>query len=295
MERERNDFDRAAGSPPARPDPEESTMPPPTHASATLLTTKLLIAMTLVLTGAAGCHTALPPDYDHDPVLAAHAVAPGEPSIPIVLAVAPFAVDRRTISGGSLQRSVVEEPTALPVYYPRFASQAIPRDVAFALLSLYLFPAVVNEIDPMNEEAIPPFVRLHLSVDRYEIAFAHRNGWFWFPGLPLSLALVLPGTAIGDETFVGYLEVEASLTAGDDPHRVILHKRYHLLREVDLDECDRRLLPFTTLSAPDGFEAENYEAASEQIFPFLVRDFTRDIVADLARDDVAAAIVAGKP
>ena len=45
-------------------------------------------------------------------------------------------------------------------------------------------------------------------------------------------------------------------------------------------------------TAPEGLEAENYEAASERIFPFLVRDFTRDVVADLRRDDVVAAIAA---
>jgi len=257
------------------------------------MSSRALAALSLsIAVAAASCHSALPPDVDHDETLQALAAPPGEPPIPLALAVTPLVVDRRTIAGGSLQATIVSEPPALPVYYPRFASQEIPRDVAYALRSVGFFPAVLTEIDPMNEEAIPPFVRLHLSVDRYEIAYARRNGWFWFPGLPLSAALVLPGTPIGDETFVGYLEVEAALTHGADPNQVILHKRYHILREVDLDECDRRILPLTTLSAPEGFEAENYEAASERIFPFLVRDFTRDVVADLKRDDVVAAIAA---
>lgn len=254
-----------------------------------------LAALFLAFALPLGCHTALPPDYAKDPELAVHAHAPGDPAIPLALTVFPLAVDRRTVPGGSLQRAVTAEPEALPVYYPHYASQAIPRDVTYALRSLYLFPQVVDEVDPMNEEATPPYVRLHLAVDRLEIAYGHANGWFWFPGLPLSALLVLPGTPVGDETFVGYLEVDAALTAGDDPNKVILRKRYRMLREVDLDECDRRILPFTTLSAPGLFEAENYEAAGARLFPFLVRDFTRQIVADLARDEVAEALVDAKP
>lgn len=264
----------------------------PSRSSAALVPFLALATAALAL---AGCHTALPPDYEKDPDLAIYAASPGEPAIPIALTVLPLAPDRRTVPGGSLQSPVAAEPEADRVYYPIFPSQAIPRDVTYALRSLYMFPQVVDEVDPMNEEAMPPYMRLHLAVDRLEIAYRHPNGYFYFPGLPLSLLFVLPGTPVGDETFVGYLEVDAALIAGDDPNKVVLRKRYHVLREVDLDECDRRILPFTTLSAPGLFEAENYEAASQRLFPFLVRDFTRQLVADLARDDVAAAIVDAKP
>ncbi len=260
-------------------------------------TCRLAVAAAAVAGCALGsCHTALPPRASKDPALLLHAATPGEPASLFAMNVLPIAVDRRHSPGGGYARPIMSEPEAASVYYPRLDSRAIPRDVASACRALHLFPSVVGEVDPLFGETLPAFVRLHLAVDRYEIAFARRNGYFWFPGLPLSAALLLPGTLVGDETFVGYLEAEAAVTAGDDPGKVLFRKTYRLLREAELDECDRRILPPTTLSAPGSLLTENMEAAASRIFPFLVRGFTREIVADLASGDGRAALAAaGRP